>query len=198
MWLAEAEIPQRSSVGLGTGIVDLVGGQEHGLAAAPQNLDDRLVFVQGTDSGVDHQHHDISHRHRDLGLPGDRRRHTDGVPLVASGVEQRESTSSPLGFVGHSISGHSGYIFDHRFATTEDAVHQGGLAHVGPTDHRHDGQRLVGIVIANAVEIELLGDCSERLFVPFAFVDHIAVELDNVVIEVSHVTPALSLTRQSD
>ena len=59
---------------------------------------------------------------------------------------QRERAAAPGGVVGDPVPGDPGGVRDHRLPAAEDAVHQRGLADVGPADHRHDRARALRAV----------------------------------------------------
>ena len=141
MGLTEAQAPQGRGLRLLAGIVDLVGDEEHRLAALAQQLHDVLVCRRRTHHRVDHEQHHVGEVDRDLGLHRDRPVDAAGVRLPSAGVDEREATIGPLGLVRHAVAGHARGVLDDGLAAAEDAVHERGLAHVRSSDDRHHGQR---------------------------------------------------------
>ena len=162
--LPEAERPQHRRVGLGTLVVDLVRRQHHGLARAPQDLDDRLLGVRGPDRRVDDEDDHVGDRHRALGLVGDPGREPTGVRVPAAGVEQDEATPRPVGVIGDPIARHPRDVLHDRLTATEDPVDERGLADVGPPDDRDHRQGVpagLGQVVLVELDPELLGSRRE-------------------------------------
>src|SRR5699024_2423800 len=89
------------------------------------------------DVRVDHEHHHVGQGDRDLGLFGDAVGDALDPVLPATGVDQPEVATGPLGLVEHPVAGHPGGALDHGLAASQDAVDQGGLADVGTTDDGH-------------------------------------------------------------
>ena len=135
--LAQAEVPQAVGLGLGALVVDLVGGEDDGLARRPQDAYDGLVGVGDADHRVDHEEHGVGQRHRHLGLGADGLGHAARVGVPAAGVDHGEGAAVPVGVVVDAVAGDAGTVLDDGLAAADDPVDQGGLAHVGAA---HDGQ----------------------------------------------------------
>ncbi len=141
MRLTEPQVPQRSGLGLVTGVVDLVRDEEDGAAALAQQAHDLLVGRGRTDHRIHDEQHDVREIDRDLGLRRDRAVDALRVGFPAAGVDEGEPAIHPLGLVGHAVARDAGGVLDDRFATAEDAVHERGLADVRAPHDRDDRQR---------------------------------------------------------
>jgi len=104
-----------------------------------------LVGAGGAHVGVDDEEHGVGEVDRDFGLGGDGRVDAFGIRLPAAGVDEGEPASGPLALVGDAVAGDARGVLDDGFTTTENAVDQRRLAHVGSADDREHGKgRQVG------------------------------------------------------
>ena len=145
--LPQAEVPEAVGLGLGALVVDLVGGQDDGLARLAQDAYDGLVGVGDPDGRVHDEQHGVGQRDGHLGLAGDALGEPAGVGVPAAGVDHGEGAAGPVGVVGHAVPGHARAVLDDGLAAPDDPVDEGGLAHVGSPDHGQDrggAGRLVG------------------------------------------------------
>ena len=126
-------------------VVGLVGGDEHGLGRAAQELGGVLVGGRRAGRGVDHEHDDVRLVDReprlDLDLLLDR---VAGRDLEAARVDDDEPPAVPLGVAVEAVAGRPCPVLDDRRArVADDAVEQRGLADVGSPDEgddRHAGR----------------------------------------------------------
>ena len=139
--LAEAEAHQLPDHRFATGVVDLVGDDDHGGVASTQQVGHPGIEIGHPGGDVEDQQHDVGLGDRRLGLA----RHL-GVELVAAahpaaGVDEAERASEPLRLHLLAVPRHTGSFLDDRDARPEDPVDERGLAHVGPTDDGDERQR---------------------------------------------------------
>ena len=141
MRIAETELDERPDLALAAVVVGLVGDEQHGTVGALQDPTDLGVFLGDADGDVDHHEHDIGFLDRALGLVAHllRQRFVGGDP--AAGVDHPEGAAVPLRDEFLAVAGDPGLLLHDRFAAADEAVDERGLAHVGPSDHRDDGQR---------------------------------------------------------
>ena len=114
--------------------IDLVGNQEGVLVALAQVLGNHLVACGAPGPGVDQEQHGVGFLDGLQGLPGH-----DGIDAVliagqTTGVHHDESPALPDGFPVLAVTGQPGNVGDDGVTTLGQAVEQGGLADVGPTD----------------------------------------------------------------
>ena len=67
-WLAKAKLEELTARQLGASILDLVGAEDYGLAAASEQLDDLCVSFGWAGLGIEQEHDDVGFAHRLLGL----------------------------------------------------------------------------------------------------------------------------------
>ena len=139
---AEAELPHGSRFRLGALIVDLVGGQNHGLSAATQHLHDSLVDVLRANGGIDNKDHGIRSCDGEFGLFCDLGGHSLRIRSPATCVYQHKLPPVPCGVVGDPVAGYPGHVLDHSLPPTDHAVHQGRLTDIGSANNRHHRQDL--------------------------------------------------------
>ena len=90
---------------------------------------------------IDNHHRHRGFCHRQAGLLADlRQKFAVVIEDQATGVNHTEGAAAPKTFLVGAIAGYSRLVMDNRVTTTAQAVHQGGLAHVGPPDDGHHRQ----------------------------------------------------------
>src|SRR6266536_723868 len=175
--LPQTQRPQHRRVRLLAGVVDLVGDEHDGLAAAAQHADRGLVVVERADRGVDHEEHDVCGMHGGLGLRGDRLGPLAGVGYPAAGVDDLELAAGPQGVVGHPVAGHAGHVLHDGLPAPDDPVDERGLADVGPADNCDDRDRLLVILVIGVLEVVFL----EVVLVEVLVLEIVVFGLDAVV-----------------
>ena len=120
-------------------VVDLVGGEDHGLGALAQHVGH--VFVHGGEAfaGVDKEEDDVGlvdgegHllAYLDLEL-------VVATHDVAAGVDDGEVFAVPVGVAVLAVAGDAGDGVDDGVAAFGEAVEEGGLADVGASDYSYD------------------------------------------------------------
>ena len=122
------------------GAVALVDGHHHRLGAFDQQLSQGTVEGSEPGPSVHHQHQDLGLPDGGLGLLENESRHRIPIPGDhASGVDNLELPSAPLGPGNHPVSSHSGLIAHQGAPLPADSVEQGGLADVGASDNGNGG-----------------------------------------------------------
>jgi hypothetical protein len=136
--LAEAEAPGLGDAG-GAGLsLGLVGGEDHLARAPAQDVGEDLVRRRHARTRVDQEEAGVGLRHRALGQPTHAARQAlVGGILQPGGVEHREAERADPPLALAQVAGDAGLIVDEREAPADEAVEQGGLAHVGAP---HDGE----------------------------------------------------------
>ena len=145
--VAEAERVELGDVAELHRRVDLVGHEDHRHLRALQLAGHDLVGLGDADLGVDHDDDDVGGGHRTLGLAGDGGVDALDVGVPATGVLHPEAAPGPLGQVLHAVAGDAGGVLDDGLTPAEEAVDQGGLAHVRPAHHRDGAQGLLLVVL---------------------------------------------------
>ena len=167
--LAQAKAPQVGCVGLLQGRVHLVSGQDDRLLLGAQHLHDALVRGGDTDGRIEDEDDSVSQINGDLCLLGDGTIQTLDVDLPAAGVDEREVTTRPFGGVRDAIAGDARRILYDRLTASKDAVDQRGLADVGATDDRKNGQ--TGCDVVRVRERRLAGQERQVLLVQVELVE---------------------------
>ena len=121
---AQPQVPQGGGVPLLCRRVDLVGGQDHRLAAAAQHPHHACIGLGDADLGIDDQQDGIGHLHGDLGLGGHSGVEAGHVHLPAAGVNDGEAAPGPLRRVGDPVSGDTGGVLDDGLTAAQDPVDQ--------------------------------------------------------------------------
>nr|WP_228281238.1 hypothetical protein [Rubrobacter marinus] len=137
--LAEGvEVVARRVVG---GVVELVRGEEDGLARPSELPRDRGVRLRDPEPGVGEVDDDVGL------LDGDPRlqRHESfeaglGRGLHPPGIHERELPPRPLGAAVGAVPRRPRLVRDHGLAPAQDPVHQRALPHVRGSDDGHDRQ----------------------------------------------------------
>jgi hypothetical protein len=129
-----------SARGFGLAGVRLVDGDEDRFARAPQTLGD--LAVQGHDAflQIDNKNNDGGGLDGQLdllegGLDDDIAGLFAAQQAQAAGVHQREGAPVPLGLDADAVAGDARLVVNDGDAPAGDAVKQGRLAHVGPSDN---------------------------------------------------------------
>ncbi len=160
--LAEAEGPERGGARLLARVVDLVGDEEHRLAALAQHLHDVLVGRGRADDRVDDEQHgvgEVDRRPRPAAATEASMPWASGSqPPVSTSVKRRSFHSA---LVRDAVARDAGGVLDDGLAAAEDAVDERGLADVRAADDRQHRQRrqvpdLVGVLADVLEEVEVL------------------------------------------
>src|SRR5256886_5511685 len=83
---------------------------------------------------VDDEHDDVGLVDRRLGLPADAGLDLARAVVEAAGVDEGELTSAPFDRRIDAVLGGAGLVLDDGDTVTDQAIEQGGLADVGPSD----------------------------------------------------------------
>ena len=110
--------------------VDLVGGQDHRLAAAAQHPHHAGIGLGDADLSIDDEHDGVGHVDSDLGLGGDGGIQTGDVHLPTAGVHDGEAPAGPFRRIGDAVASHARRVLNHGCATPQDPVDEGGLADI--------------------------------------------------------------------
>src|SRR2546430_628558 len=87
---------------------------------------------------VDDEHDDVGLVDRRLGLPADAGLDLARAVVEAAGVDEGELTSAPFDRRIEAVLGGAGLVLDDGDTVTDQAIEQGGLADVGPSDDGHE------------------------------------------------------------
>ena len=90
--------------------------------------------------GVEQQDHGVGGSDGLLALAADLRVEVGAARHPAAGVDEAEGHAEPVGVHLLAVAGDAGLLLDDGDALADDAVHQGGLADVGPTDDGDEGK----------------------------------------------------------
>ena len=138
--LREAQLGEHVRAGFGLVVVRLVDGDEDRFAGVPQTLGD--FAVQGNDAllQIDNQNNDGGgfDGQFDLlegGLDDDIAGLLAAQQAQAAGVHQGEGASVPLGLDADAVACDPRLVVNDGDAFAGDAIKQGRLAHVGPSDN---------------------------------------------------------------
>ena len=155
--LAEAEGHELPDVVVTSRAVDLVDHDHDGQVEPSQQSSNAVILLGDAGGGVHHHQHRVGCLHRPLALGGDLPIEgalatestvaTENTVLQdgarwhpPSSVDEEERPAQPFGDELLAIPGHPGALLDDRLAAPDDAVEEGGFAHVGATHHGDDGQ----------------------------------------------------------
>src|SRR3989442_102530 len=137
----QTEPAERPNVRLTHVVVDLVHNHQHARCVTrTQERRDAVVVVGGSHGDVDDEHDQIGSRDGALRLLAHLRVERLVTVEPAPGVDDGEPPATPFGLDGLAVTRDPGMLLDDRLAPPEHAVDEGGLAHVGPSDHGHDGK----------------------------------------------------------
>jgi len=121
--------------------VDLIGGQEHGLSAAAEQLRELVLCAGEALDGVDHEddHVGLGDGRFSL-LPHGLHQQLFRLDCEATGVDDAEPPGALLRLCVLPIARHAGAVLDDGELAPDDLVEQGRLAHVGAAHERDEGQ----------------------------------------------------------
>ena len=118
--------------------IAFVDAEHHRLAAFLQHY--RHIRIVGGNSRpqISHQDDDVRLFNRQLSLTAHLRKdHIIGAGLDAAGIRQHELPPAPLTLGKDPVPGHPRRILDDGQPLSDQLVEKGGLAHIGPPDHRY-------------------------------------------------------------
>jgi hypothetical protein len=140
--IAERELVQGDRRELALVVVDLVGRNQHWLAAAAQVLGDLEVDGGRALARVDHEQDQIGLFDRDLGLVADVRGQA-GVEagVEATRVDEQKVAALPRADAVQAITRDARLVLDDRLAAADETVEQRRLADVGAADDRDQRRR---------------------------------------------------------
>ena len=134
--LTEAEREQLPHERLARRVVDLVGQHQDRLITAPEELRDPGVLLGDAGRHVGDEQHDVGLVHGPLALTAHLLVEHGAAGHPTAGVDEAELGPLPLGVDLLAVAGDARLLLDDRGPVADDAVQQGGLAHVGAA---HDG-----------------------------------------------------------
>jgi hypothetical protein len=133
--IAEAEAIGLAGIDLALLGLALIGDQQDRRLALAQAPGEMLVERRHAGAAVDHQQRDVGFLDRGLGLlahPGFQA--VVERVLEPGGVDHREIEIAEMRLADPAVAGDAGLIVDDRQLLADQAVEQGGLAHIGASD----------------------------------------------------------------
>ena len=119
----------------------LVGDQNDRHVIAAQPAGDFLVQRRDPCARVDHEQRDVAIFHRRFSLHPHPAGQAVGVLIfITGGVDDGEVEAEQMRLALTPVAGDAGLVVDQRELLADQAVEQGGLAHIGPPDNGYDGQ----------------------------------------------------------
>ncbi len=144
-YLVEPQFGKLGHPGFSLGIIHLVDHQQHGASIGAQTFGH--LAVQGYDAllHIDHQQDHVRRFHGqfhllDGGLGDGIQGLLAAAQSDATGVDQGEGLSVPLGLGADPVPGDSGLVMHNGDAAPCEAVEKGGLADVGSADDGDDSR----------------------------------------------------------
>ncbi len=125
----------------------LLATTKTGMSRAPQEGGHLLVLLGDADRDVHDHDHGVGVLDGPHALAADLGVETLVGGDEAAGVHDHEGPAPPLGVDGLAVAGDPGPLLDDGLAAADDAVEEGRLAHVGPSDdgdHRRAHQAATG------------------------------------------------------
>ena len=133
--LAQPQRPGFGRAGLARGPLGLVGGQDDVLGALAQDVGEILVRRRDAHAGVDDEQADVGLVHGTLGQaphPALQRIVLDH--FQAGRVDHDEAQVAQARVALAQVAGDARLVIDQRQPLAHEAVEQGGLADIGPSD----------------------------------------------------------------
>src|SRR5699024_1199820 len=114
----------------------------------------RFLGLGSTHLTIDHEQHYIGTVHRLLSLRRHRGLQTTRTSVPTAGVDHRDQPTTPHGLVTDTIPGDTGHILDNGRTSSQQSIHQCGLADVRSPHHSQHGtcRCAVGIVVDIVVD----------------------------------------------
>ena len=139
--LAEPERMEDGRVGLVLLGVDLVRDHDHRHTGPAEPRRQHAVVLGDAGLGVDDQQDEVGARERLVGLAARERLDARRTVQVSGGVDEGEAAAAPHGVELDAIARDPGHVVGDRLPVAEQAVDQGRLADVLPSDDRDAGYR---------------------------------------------------------
>ena len=142
VWLPQTHLPEFGGQILALTIVDLVHRKRDRLTRGSQHPYDTLVSIGKSNLTIHHKHHGVSKLNGNLRLRRDGGFNAFDIGFPATGIDQLEISAGPFSIVAHTVSGHAWSIFHNGRTTSENTIHQRGLANVRTSNNGKHADRL--------------------------------------------------------